>query len=195
MKTDDLIAALSADLSTTEPATPRLLLPALGVAMVAAAVFLLATIGVRDDLAAALETVRFPLKFVVTLTLAAAAFPVVLRAARPIEPKRLAFLPLLAPVAVIGVFCTGELVMLPPSAWGAAAHGVNGSYCLVFVPTLSLMPLAATLLALRRAAPASPTFAGAVAGLLSAGLGATIYAVHCTDDSPLFLASGTAWRP
>jgi hypothetical protein len=31
-----------------------------------------------------------------------------------------------------------------------------------------------------------------VAGLLSAGLGATLYASHCTDDSPLFVAT---WYP
>jgi hypothetical protein len=31
--------------------------------------------------------------------------------------------------------------------------------------------------------------AGAVAGLLSAGLAATFYASHCTDDSPLFVAT------
>ena len=34
---------------------------------------------------------------------------------------------------------------------------------------------------------ASPT--GAIAGLLSAGLAATLYASHCTDDSPLFVAT------
>jgi hypothetical protein len=28
-----------------------------------------------------------------------------------------------------------------------------------------------------------------MAGLLSAGLAATIYASHCTDDSPLFVAT------
>ncbi|WP_143202048.1 NrsF family protein, partial [Bradyrhizobium sp. NAS96.2] len=30
---------------------------------------------------------------------------------------------------------------------------------------------------------------GAVAGLLCAGLAATVYASHCTDDSPLFVAT------
>ncbi|MCC8942470.1 DUF1109 family protein, partial [Bradyrhizobium sp. Arg68] len=42
---------------------------------------------------------------------------------------------------------------------------------------------------LRQGAPAQPAVAGAVAGLLSAGLAATIYASHCTDDSPLFVAT------
>jgi hypothetical protein len=31
--------------------------------------------------------------------------------------------------------------------------------------------------------------AGAIAGMLSAGFAATLYASHCTDDSPLFVAT------
>jgi hypothetical protein len=42
---------------------------------------------------------------------------------------------------------------------------------------------------LRHGAPARPAVAGAFAGLLSAGLAATLYASHCTDDSPLFVAT------
>jgi hypothetical protein len=41
----------------------------------------------------------------------------------------------------------------------------------------------------RHGAPARPAVAGAIAGLLSAGLAATLYASHCTDDSPLFVAA------
>jgi hypothetical protein len=49
--------------------------------------------------------------------------------------------------------------------------------------------LAAVLYALRRGAPTHPAIAGAVGGLLSAGIAATLYASHCPDDSPLFLAA------
>jgi hypothetical protein len=45
------------------------------------------------------------------------------------------------------------------------------------------------LFGLRRGAPSNPALAGALAGLLSAGLAATLYAAHCTDDSPLFVAT------
>ena len=41
----------------------------------------------------------------------------------------------------------------------------------------------------RRGAPASPTLAGAAAGFLAAACGATLYAFHCFDDSPLFVAT------
>jgi hypothetical protein len=45
------------------------------------------------------------------------------------------------------------------------------------------------LFGLRQGAPTRPALAGGVAGLMSAGLAATIYASHCTDDSPLFVAT------
>jgi hypothetical protein len=45
------------------------------------------------------------------------------------------------------------------------------------------------LLALRQGAPTRPGVAGAAAGLLAGGIAATFYAAHCTDDSPLFVAT------
>jgi hypothetical protein len=45
---------------------------------------------------------------------------------------------------------------------------------------------------MRNGAPESPGIAGAVAGLASAGIAATLYASNCFDDSPLFVA---AWYP
>jgi hypothetical protein len=57
----------------------------------------------------------------------------------------------------------------------------------MMVPLLAILPLAASIYSLRRAAPAHPAQAGAVAGLASGALAAAIYALHCTDDSPLFV--------
>jgi hypothetical protein len=57
------------------------------------------------------------------------------------------------------------------------------------IPAMSLPLLAGALFGLRHGAPARPAVAGAVAGMLSAGLAATLYASHCTDDSPLFVAT------
>ena len=67
--------------------------------------------------------------------------------------------------------------------------GTNWLICLSMVPILSFAPLAAILAVLRRGAPASPTLAGAAAGFLAAACGATLYAFHCFDDSPLFVAT------
>jgi hypothetical protein len=67
--------------------------------------------------------------------------------------------------------------------------GSNSRTCLAAIPAMSLPLLAAALIGLRHGAPTRPAAAGAVAGLLSAGLAATLYASHCTDDSPLFVAT------
>jgi hypothetical protein len=67
--------------------------------------------------------------------------------------------------------------------------GSNSKVCLTAIPAMSLPLLAAALVGLRHGAPARPAVAGAIAGLLSAGLAATLYAAHCTDDSPLFVAT------
>jgi hypothetical protein len=67
--------------------------------------------------------------------------------------------------------------------------GKNAWNCLTSIPLMALPLLAAALVGLRHGAPARPAVAGALAGLLSAGLAATLYASHCTDDSPLFVAT------
>jgi hypothetical protein len=45
---------------------------------------------------------------------------------------------------------------------------------------------------MRNGAPENPGIAGALAGLMSAGIAATLYASNCFDDSPLFVAT---WYP
>jgi hypothetical protein len=67
--------------------------------------------------------------------------------------------------------------------------GSNWRTCLTAIPLMSLPLLAAALFGLRQGAPTRPAIAGAIAGLASAGLAATLYASHCTDDSPLFVAT------
>jgi hypothetical protein len=60
--------------------------------------------------------------------------------------------------------------------------------CLANILLLSVIPFVAVLFALREGAPSSPSLAGAAAGLLAGALAATAYVMHCTEDSPLFVA-------
>lgn len=80
-----------------------------------------------------------------------------------------------------------ELVVMPPSTWMPRLVGVNARFCLIVIPLLSIPPLVGFLAALRQTAPANPGLAGALAGLGAGGIGATLYASHCIDDSPLFV--------
>lgn len=187
MKTGQLIAALAQDRQAA--ASPgRLIARTLPFAVLLAAVALLTTAGPRADLAQALAAPRFLFKLLVTLSLAVPALVLLPRLATPVPriggwARVLWLAPL---VLLVGVVL--ELVALPDARWLAAACGQNALWCLFMVPALATLPLAASLYCLRQAAPANPARAGAVAGLASGALAATVYALHCTDDSPLFVA-------
>jgi hypothetical protein len=81
-----------------------------------------------------------------------------------------------------------ELLATPPERWLEQAVGNYASTCIVAIPSLSIVTLAALLVALRAGAPRSPALAGAAAGVLAGCLSAALYATHCPDDSPLFVA-------
>jgi len=108
--------------------------------------------------------------------------------ARPLRRRRalrkLALAPVLLSVAVIL-----QLATAPPSAWLTLLVGRNAALCVTAIPVLSALPACFAFLALRRGAPASPGLAGAVAGLAAGGLGASLYAIFCPVDNPLFVAT------
>jgi hypothetical protein len=191
MKTDELIAALAQDRHVA-PTPARQFARSLPVAMLVAAAALLLTYGPRADLLQVVSAPRFLFKFLVTMSLAVPALVLLPRLAVPL-PKAGGWLRALwlAPVVMLaGVLL--ELVVLPRDSWAVAAVGNNGLWCLFMVPTLAIAPLVATLHGLRQSAPANPARAGAVAGLASGSLAAAVYALHCTGDSPLFVA---LWYP
>lgn len=189
MNTDALINALSMDNRRTAMPLTAAWWAALACAVLLAAAVFFLTLGPRPDIAEAANTPRFGFKFVVTLALAAGAFIAARRLSRPDVPVRRA-MPWLAaaPLLVIGAVCA-ELSTVPSSAWAARLIGSNSLLCLSFIPLIGSAPLGMFLLALRNGAPSHPAIAGMVAGLLAAGVGATFYAAHCPDDSPLFVAT------
>jgi len=146
------------------------------------------TLGVRPDILSALSTWRFDLKLSANLVLVIAATWVALRLSSPTTKPLSAMRPLLVPALLLLAAAMYELVAVPASAWPSRAMGVNGVMCLASIIFLSVLPLTATIYALRQGAPASPAVMGAGGGLLAGALGATVFAMHCTNDSPLFVA-------
>ncbi len=190
MDTNDLIRTLAADNETHERSVGHLLLAALVLAVPVSTLMFLAGLGVRPDVMTAMRNPLFDLKFIVTMALAAIAIVVSLHLSRPeASLGRWAWL-LAVPLGLLGIGMVGEMTMMPHRApMPVRIIGSNSRLCLVAIPLLSLPLLAAALFALRRGAPSRPAVAGAFAGLLSAGLAATLYAAHCTDDSPMFVAT------
>lgn len=189
MRTEDLIKAIAADAKSVEPPVAQTLATAVGVGTLITALVFYGIFGVRDHFMELITTSpRFLFKFILTLSVAIPAFVLVRDLARPdFKPGKNLWWLALAP-AVLAVGVLAELFALPADAWKVNMVGHNAVFCLIVIPLLSLVPLVAVLYALRNGAPTHPVIAGAVGGLLSAGIAATLYAAHCPDDSPLFLA-------
>ncbi|WP_338049424.1 DUF1109 domain-containing protein [Rhizobium tubonense] len=141
----------------------------------------------RSDLPSAIETARVLFKLLVTLVLAIVASALVLRIGRPAASLTISAW-LLLPLCMLVIAVASELSAVPEDAWSASMIGHHAAFCMFFIPVLSLVPLAGLMLALRNGAPENPRLAGAVAGLAAGGIAAAIYAWHCPDDSPLFVA-------
>ena len=189
MDTDQLIDTLAADHAhRSRPVSFVLTLALLAAAPISILMFV-TEMGVRPDVMTAVHNPFFDLKFAVTLALAAAGITISLHLARP-EASLRGFVWLLAiPAGLLVAGISGEMMMPQRLPMMTRLVGSNSKVCLTAVPLLSLPLLAASLIGLRHGAPARPAVAGAMAGLLSSGLAATLYASNCTDDSPLFVAT------
>lgn len=189
METDRLIRILAEDVKVQARPVGAVLAMALLVALPVSAAMLLVTLGVRPDVMSAMHNPFFDLKFAVTLALALPAIAISLHLSRPETSVKGWRWLLLIPVGLLAVGIGGE--MMTPQRLPAMTRmiGRNSRVCLAAIPLLSLPLLAAALIALRQGAPARPGLTGAFAGLLSGALAATLYASHCTDDSPLFVAT------
>lgn len=188
MRTEELIRALAADSKSQEPTPERVLVLSVmaGVAITAAA--FLTTLGMRPHFFALLADPRVLFKLGLMALLALAAGGLVVRLARPGSDATGAVLLLLSVPILLAFANLAELTTVPASEWKARLIGTNAMVCLTTIPLLSLVTLAAGLAALRQGAPTHPTITGAGAGLLAGGVGGLFYAMHCPDDSPLFVA-------
>jgi len=187
MKTDELIAALAADAQPVRRSPERTMIGALAAGVAVALVGFLLALGARPDIGQALHTWRFVLKLVIVAMAALLITRECVRLMRPLA--RPSVWPILAVVGLLVAALIAELLISPSSTWGHKLVGTNAVICLTAIPLLSLAPLASFVIALRSGAPIAPVWTGAMVGLASAALGASLYALHCFDDSPLFVAT------
>jgi len=189
METDRLIRTLAADNAyRARPVGFVLALALLAAAPFSVAMFF-AELGIRPDAMTAMRNPFFDLKFLVTLALAISAMAVSLHLSRPEASAHGWAWLLLIPAGLLVAGLVSELMIPQQLPVMTRLIGSNSRICMTAVPLMSLPLLAAALIGLRHGAPSRPALTGAVAGLLSAGLAATLYASHCTDDSPVFVAT------
>ncbi len=188
MKTNDLIAALAADLETKPTPMRRTFTLDVLVGLIASAVPFFIFLGLRNTFFASLDQPRFLFKFLFTSTMAASGLVLAWRLARPAAKLGAARHAVWLAPAMLVVACLMEMATVPSNLWMSRMIGHNAVHCLTLVPLMSLAPLAGLFLALKHGAPTDPQRAGAAAAFAAAGLAATLYAMNCPDDSPFFLA-------
>jgi hypothetical protein len=189
METDQLIRTLAADSPRLARPVSLVLALALLAAMPVSLAMLFVGLGVRPDVMKAMHNPFFDLKFAVTLALAISAVGVALHLSRPEASLRGWAWLLLIPAGLLVGGIASEMMLPQKLPMMTRLMGSNSRVCLTAVPLMSMPLLAAALIGLRHGAPTRPAVTGAIAGLLSAGFAATLYASHCTDDSPLFVAT------
>ena len=187
METDDLIARLAADRAARPGPRIDLALAALG-ALAASLLVMLAFWGLRTDLLQALASAAFWMKAGYTAAVALAAWLILDRLARPGGRSPLGMALAAAAVVLVAALAARELALLPSDQWMAVVKGQSWSVCPARIALASAPGFLIAVLALRRAAPTRPALAGAAAGLLAGGLGATAYGLHCDETAAAFLA-------
>ena len=192
MKTSEFIAALTADPIPEPIRLGRRVAVALVIGFLGSLVIYALLMGPRPDIAHAARTMRFNLKFVDAFAFALPTLLLTLRLARPDAKPRTIALWLLAPLILLAAGVVVELIVVPSNEWMSRLVGHHSMFCMRMIPLLAAPILAALIVALRAGAPLHPGLTGALAGASSAGVAALLYASHCPDDSPLFVAT---WYP
>ena len=185
MKTDDLLRALAAD-TTPRPRLRRTLVLGMAPSLTLAVLALWFVLGFRADLFTALVTPISVARLLLTGALGFAALRLALLLARPEGAQGARLWPLAAVAGTALGLLAWAYVTTPAEARQMATVGKTMTKCLVAIPLLSVLPVAVVLHVLREGATTAPMRAGFVAGLAGSGLSAAVYALHCTEDSPLF---------
>ena len=189
MTTNEVIEALAGDLRPiVQGAVPRRIALGVGAGMLFSAAIMLAWLGVRPDLAAAMTTGLFWIKFAYTILFAAAGFSIVERLARPAGRAQSASLAVAALVAGIAILAMSQLATAPRTERAHLMFGSSADTCPWDIMILSLPILFGTWWALRGLAPTRLTIAGLAAGLMSGSVGAWIYSFHCDESAIPFVA-------
>lgn len=185
MKTEQLVRLIASDNGAAAERARRagrLNLGTLTVAAVLTAAAFVVFAGLRGDMATALPAILRKQSLAIAVLLAGGwAFW------RLSAPDGRSLGPLVLPALLAGLLVLWECASLGIAGWQARMIGTNSRACLVFVTLLSLPVLGALLALLKWRAPAHSGRAGAATGLAATGFGAGLYALHCTDDSMLFV--------
>jgi hypothetical protein len=189
MKTDDLVALLSANV---EPVDRDALAPTLCIAIAAGAIVAFGVafvgLGFRSDLTTTSTLVFLTVKFTFAIGVVGLALVYLTRLARPGGDRKISPLFAAMPFIVVVVLAAISLGSAPRAHWDRMVVGDEWLECLLSIPVIAIVPFAVSIWAVRKGAPTDLRRAGAFAGLIAGGVSAMAYALHCMDDSLPFIA-------
>ncbi len=189
MRTDDLIAMLATGATPVQANTGRqrfhtaLLLGGLGGLLV-----MLVGFGLRPDLGVAMLLPMFWMKLTFPLTVGLAALLLTWRLSHPGVPIGRAWVGLAVPWFIVTALAAIVLWKTAPEARQPLLMGATWSTCVANIALISVPSFVGVFWAMRGLAPTQPALAGACGGLLSAAMGALVYALHCPEMDAPFLA-------
>lgn len=188
--TGDIIAVLSADLgAVSQWYVPRRLLVGLGAGVIPSAALMLAVFGLRPDIHHAMGADMFMTKQAYTLAFAIIAGLAAERLARPASSGRGRIAWILVPFLLVTAVATVQLARATPDGRIPMVMGESATVCPWRILLFAIPPLVGLVWAMRGLAPTRFREAGAVIGLAAGGVGAFIYALHCTENTAPFLAA------
>jgi hypothetical protein len=188
MQTSDLIDRLATDLRPlpTRAALVRIAAGLLVGGLVALAGILL---GLGTDLADAVFTSAFWMKWAYGFALAGIALWLCLRLARPEHASGRLLFALAVPFVVLGVVAIVELATAPAGERLHVWLGRSAPVCPWLIGSLAIPLFLGVLWAFRKFAPTQPRLAGFSAGALSGAVAAVLYSIHCNETAAAFVAT------
>ncbi len=197
MKTETLLSLLATDVAPVQrhAASRRMVqalllgLPFVIFILLSGPVLLPRFVGhVLSDFDERLLLPMFWVKTFVPLAVAVAGFVMARRLARPGVRIGARWLGAVLPVAALWLLAVFVLFDAAPADRTDLLMGHTARTCALSIVLFSVPVFATALAALRSLAPTQPALAGAAAGAMASGIGATVYALQCPELAAPFLA-------
>jgi hypothetical protein len=153
------------------------------IAMLVPLVLFWLAFGLRQDLAEAILRLPVQAKTILPLAVSLLATGLAIGSGRP--GKRVTLWLLVVP-ALAGLALVGLRLAESPDDVLSEFAGQTAVACMTSITLMSALPLWVAIRLFQHAAPTRPALTGALLGLAVGAGVASGYALHCTEDSPLF---------
>jgi hypothetical protein len=188
MKTENLIQIIASDsLRDLRPSFKSDLLKLIFIGGLVSFTLMILIFNFRPDFFQALKLPFFWIKLCFPLILLIVAFQQITQLAKPGNPKTDFFWELIVPILVIWTLAILSIMSPDSPNVERLINRESGQVCSLIVAALSIPIFTVIFWILRDMAPTRPGLIGFMAGLFSGGFAACIYALSCTEMSPVFI--------